>query len=76
MKLLQHPRAADVSECLAAVDALRAGIVSGEIVGFAAVGITPTDDTVAYTGCVGHVTRLRTMGAVSYLLACLHSGNA
>lgn len=62
------------SELLKVVDRLRADIEAGRVVAFAGVAIQPDDETLAYCGTSRPVTRLRTQGAIAYLLHCFMSG--
>lgn len=75
-KLIQSPAAMDKAEALAIIDKLRASIESGESVGFYGVTIDVGDNVAAWRTSVGRVSRLRMMGAVSHLLACMHSGDS
>lgn len=73
-KLLQTPAAQSTAECLDVLDKLRAAVEAGEVAAFAAVTLDKGDNVSAWMGQTVPVTRLRTMGAVGYLLACMHSG--
>lgn len=76
LKLIQSPAALDKADSLAMLDKLRASIESGETVGFYGVSVAKDDQVASWSCSVGRVSRLRMMGAVSYLLACMHSGDA
>lgn len=70
------PDAASLQTTLEVVDKLREAVLEGRVVAFAAVSLNDSDDVESWTGAVRHVTRLRLRGAVSYLLHCLHTGDA
>lgn len=65
----------DTAEALEVIDNLRAKVAAGEIVGFAVVGISADDTAYGWMSCTEHVSRLRMMGAVANLGACLHRGD-
>jgi hypothetical protein len=67
-------RESSKAEALAIIDQLRAQIESGEAVCFAGVTINAADQVAAWSCTTQPVSRLRTMGAVSHLLACMHAG--
>ena len=60
----QHAR---VVGALRVLDDLREKVSSGQIVGFAAVGIEAYDTTLMWISAVQDVSRLRVMGAISHL---------
>lgn len=74
MKVVPLQAAPGKAESLAALDIVRAQIESGEIVGFVGASISSGDEVRGFCGAVGHVSRLRLMGAASHLLACMHAG--
>jgi len=78
MSILQlaDVKASNKAEALKIIDELREAIDSGAAVCFAGVTLDRTDSVRAWTATTEPVSRLRTMGAVSHLLACLHSGEA
>lgn len=57
----------DTKEALRCLDDLRAKIESGEVVMFAAVGVTQNDSTFAWTGLTTKKTRLQMLGAIAEL---------
>lgn len=69
-----HPSTQDKADTLKVIDALRAAVESGECVAFACVAIAPDDAVSFYGGQTMHVSRLRTMGAIAHLGACMHAG--
>ena len=73
---LADARQSTKAEALKIVDDLRSALESGEAVCFVGVTLSRGDEVRAWTTSTEPVSRLRTMGAVSYLLACLHSGEA
>lgn len=75
-KLVELPAAMDKAACLDVVDKLREAIENGEVAAFWAVTIAHDDKTSAWCGQTIPVSRLRGMGAVSHLLACMHAGEA
>lgn len=74
LTVVNHPRVADKTDMLETLDALREKIISGELVAFAAVAINEQDETYAFQATERHVTVLRQIGAVSYLLHCIQTG--
>lgn len=74
-KLVQLPAALDKAATLEVIDRLREVVERGEIAAFWAVTIGHDDNTEAYCGQVAPTSRLRGMGAVSHLLACMHCGD-
>jgi hypothetical protein len=60
---------ATTTEALKTIDSLKEAIESGEIVGFAAVGIEPNDNTRMWTTTTMPISRLRMIGAMYHLLA-------
>lgn len=75
-RLVHLPAAMDKAESLDVIDKLRAKIESGEVVCFIGVTIEPDDSVEMWSASTTRVSRLRSMGAVSHLLACLHAGEA
>lgn len=75
-KLVQLPAALDKAASLEVLDRLRAAIEDGRVAAFYAVTIGHDDSTEAWCGQVVPTSRLRSMGAVSHLLHCMHSGDA
>ncbi len=73
-KLLQTPAALSTAECLEVIDKLRADVEAGKVAAFACASIDKGDNVSAWMGETVPVTRLRTMGALGYMLACMHSG--
>lgn len=70
---LPHPLF-DKSETLKIIDSLRAAVESGQIKSFAAVGIEPDGNTLLWTSCVQHTTRLEVIGAIAHLLTQYSTG--
>ena len=66
--------APDTAGALETLDNLRAAVASGQVIGFTAVGIEPDDSTRVWLSTTVPVTKLRVIGAVSHLLACVHAG--
>jgi len=54
-------------DCLEAVELLRKAVESGEIIAFAAVGISDSDGTTLYTGSSKTLSLLRMQGACAGL---------
>lgn len=57
---------------LEALDKLRADLISGQLVGFYAVGLAADDRTFRYIGTVRSVSRLRFLGALAMAAHCFH----
>jgi hypothetical protein len=63
-----------LGDALGVIDKLRADVESGRIIAFAAVGITPDDDSLAYSSSTRRLTRLRLQGGIAHLLHCCCAG--
>lgn len=74
LKLVELPAATDKAASLAVLDRLREAIEDGRVASFYAVTVGHDDSTEGYCGQVVPTSRLRGMGAVSHLLACMHAG--
>lgn len=61
-------------EALAVLDRLRADVESGEVSCFVGVTIDDDDNVRTWSGATKRVSRLRSMGAIAHLQACLHNG--
>lgn len=75
LTVVNHPRVADRTDMLEAIDELRRQIEAGELVAFTAVGISESDDCYVFQAAERHVTVLRQIGAVSHLLHCIQTGD-
>lgn len=76
MKLIHmEPPKRDASDALAVLDQLRAQVISGQVVAFAAVAIETDDTTTGWCSSTTSVSRLRTIGAISTLLHSFQSGD-
>lgn len=75
-KLVELPAAQNKDAALEVLDRLRADIVPGRVAAFYGVSVDHDDTTECWCASTTRVSRLRMMGAVSYLLACMHSGEA
>lgn len=60
----------DIKNMLDVLDELRANIVSGKVIAYAAVSIAPDDEASIYSGASAHVSRLRMLGGISFLHSC------
>jgi hypothetical protein len=75
MQLVELKRPHNLPDSLAVVDKLRADLEAGRIVAFWGVSVDAEDSCQSWSAATTGVSRLRGMGAVSYLLACMHSGD-
>lgn len=75
-KLVELQSAQDKTAALEVIDKLRADIESGKVAGFYGVSVEHDDTTACWCASTTRVSRLRMMGAVSYLLTCMHTGEA
>jgi hypothetical protein len=73
-KLVSLPASLDKASTLEVLDRLRASVEAGEVAAFWAVTIAHDDSTSAWCGQTTPVSRLRGMGAVAHLQACMHAG--
>lgn len=69
------PKALDTKDMLDVLEQLRAQVVSGRTVAFAAVTIEPDDTCCAWFGSAAGVSRLRMQGGISQLLHNFLSGD-
>lgn len=60
----------DIKNMLDVLDVLRANIVAGKVIAYAAVSIAPDDEASMYSGASEHVSRLRMLGGISFLHSC------
>lgn len=75
-KLVSLPSSMDKAATLDVIDQLRAAVEEGRVACFYGVTIGHDDSTEAWCGQTVPTSRLRGMGAVSHLLACMHAGEA
>lgn len=66
-KLLEFPSYKGKEDALQVVESLRKAIENEEIVAFAAVGITPDDETSLWAASTKRITRLKMIGAIATL---------
>lgn len=69
-----HQSVEEKASALAVIDRLRADVESGAVTCFVGVTIDAEDNVASWSGATVRVSRLRSMGAVSHLLACMHNG--
>jgi hypothetical protein len=74
MNVVQLPQK-DVSSALDVIDDLRAAVVAGRVVAFAAVAIEREDVLRTWSAATEPVSRLRMMGAIASLQHCYHAGD-
>ena len=60
----------DIKNMLDVLDVLRANILSGKVIAYAAVSISPDDEASMYSGASENVSRLRMLGGISFLHSC------
>lgn len=60
-------RYARVKKALDVIDDLRARVVAGDVIAFAAVGVEPDDGTYIWMSATENVSRLRMIGALNHM---------
>ncbi len=71
LKLVKPPM--DYTEAARIIDDLKAKLLSGEIKAFVAVGIEPDHQSMMWSVCTEHTSRLEIMGAIAHLQNSYHN---
>jgi len=73
-QVINHQALDEKRAALAVLERLREEVEAGTVTCFMGVTIDADDNVATWSGATMRVSRLRSMGAVSHLLACLHNG--